>query len=454
MLDIDKAVKIVRETEEEDEVVPNLMIGFGIDKEQGEYVAEIKLRQLNREHILKRTAEIGTLEEEIADLEDILNRPQRVRQIMIDELRRTAEKYGEERHTEILYDTGADEPEQDSAGDLPDYPVTVFFTREGYFKKITPASLRMSSDQKLKEGDAVRCAIETQNNAHLLFFTNRCQVYKCRAGEFEDTKASLLGDYIPARLGMEEGELPVYMAVTDDSYKGFLLFFFENGKVARVPLESYATKQNRRKLLAAYSDKSPLVTMEQLSDECELAIETSASRLLLVHTTQIAEKNHPLHRWGTGGYLKKECLYKTCAPGRSHGTGKSAPLPGAHPARCRRLTAQRGPGGTNFAVRQRLAFSKAFTRHIPLFQTAQQTKQKAPKRTMRLGAFYIFYFALLASQHSQGRWKNVFLPNFRFGQKPSPLNGFPFARFYAALKNAAFHFCPAGLFVGTFFALL
>ena len=290
LLDIDKAVKIVRETEEEDEVVPNLMIGFGIDKEQGEYVAEIKLRQLNREHILKRTAEIGTLEEEIADLEDILNRPQRIRQIMIDELRRTAEKYGEERHTEILYDTGADEPEQDSAGDLPDYPVTVFFTREGYFKKITPASLRMSSDQKLKEGDAVRCAIETQNNAHLLFFTNRCQVYKCRAGEFEDTKASLLGDYIPARLGMEEGELPVYMAVTDDSYKGFLLFFFENGKVARVPLESYATKQNRRKLLAAYSDKSPLVTMEQLSDECELAIETSASRLLLVHTTQIAEK--------------------------------------------------------------------------------------------------------------------------------------------------------------------
>ncbi|MEG0804224.1 MAG: DNA gyrase C-terminal beta-propeller domain-containing protein, partial [Pygmaiobacter sp.] len=198
-------------------------------------------------------------------------------------------KYGAPRRSEILYDTAVEGEEDDGAEEMPEYPVNVFYTEEGYFKKITPASLRMSGEQKLKEGDVLRCQIETKNNANLLFFTNKAQVYKCRVGEFDDTKASVLGDYIPARLGMEEGEAPLYMALTED-FKGHMLFFFDNGKVAKVPLTSYATKQNRKKLMAAYSDKAPLVHLEQITEETELAVSTTAGRLLLVHTTQIAEK--------------------------------------------------------------------------------------------------------------------------------------------------------------------
>lgn len=289
LLDIDKAVRIVRETEEEDEVVPNLMIGFGIDRVQGEYVAEIKLRHLNREYILRRTEEITGLEDAIADLQDILDHPNRIKKIIVAELNEVAKKYGQPRRTEIVYEVQNEAAEEEPADEMPDYPVTVFFTKEGYFKKITPASLRMSGEHKLKEGDSIRCAIETKNNINLLFFTNRSQVYKCRAGEFDDTKASVLGEYIPARLGMDEGELPLYMAVTED-YKGFMLFVFENGKIARVPMSAYETKQNRRKLLAAFSDKSPAVEVEYFTEETELAITTSSGRLLLVHTTQIPEK--------------------------------------------------------------------------------------------------------------------------------------------------------------------
>ncbi len=288
LLDIDKAVRIVRETAEEAEVVPNLMIGFGIDKTQAEYVAEIKLRHLNREYILKRTQEIEDLEAEIARLKDILNSPAKIRRIIIDELTAVAKKYGEPRRSEILYEVESsdDEEEEDS---MPDYPVTVFFTREGYFKKITPQSLRMSGEQKLKDGDAIVLQQETKNNAELLFFTNRCQVYKCRAGDFADGKASLMGEYIPARLGMDEGEMPVCMAVTED-YKGHMFFVFENGKAAKVPMSSYATKQNRRKLLNAFSDKAPLFWASYLHEECELAIQTSAGRMLLVHSAQVPEK--------------------------------------------------------------------------------------------------------------------------------------------------------------------
>ena len=288
LLDIDKAVRIVRETEEEDEVLPNLMIGFGIDREQAEYVAEIRLRHLNREYILKRTQETDDLEADIAHLKELLSSPAKLKKVIIDELTAVAKQYGEARRSEIIYETAeaeADEP----AAEMPDYPVTVFYTREGYFKKITPQSLRMSGEQKLKEGDEIEAQIETRNNAELLFFTNKCQVYKCRVGDFDDGKASVMGDYIAARLSMDEGESPVYMALTTD-YKGHMFFLFANGKAAKVPMESYATKQNRRKLVNAFSDKSPLVYAAYLHDECELAIYTSAGRLLLVHSAQVPAK--------------------------------------------------------------------------------------------------------------------------------------------------------------------
>ncbi len=288
LLDIDKAIRIVRETEEEEEVVPNLMIGFGIDQLQAEYVAEIKLRHLNREYILKRTNEIEELEAEIARLSDILKSPAKIRRIIMEELAAVAKKYGQPRRCPILYEAPA-AAEEEAEDAMPDYPVTVFYTREGYFKKITPQSLRMSGEHKLKEGDEINWQCETHNTAWLLFFTNRCQVYKCRAGDFADTKASALGDFVAVKLGMDEGEAPIFLAVTDD-YKGHMLFFFQNGKCARVPLSSYATKQNRKKLLSAYSDKAPLAAMLQLPESEELAIRTSAGRLLLVHSTQISEK--------------------------------------------------------------------------------------------------------------------------------------------------------------------
>ena len=278
----------MRETEEEAEVVPNLMIGFGIDQVQAEYVAEIKLRHLNREYILKRTEEIEDLEAEIARLQEILNSPAKIRRIIMDELAAVAKKYGEPRRCRIVYDL-PDEEEDAGEDAMPDYPVTVFFTREGYFKKITPQSLRMSGEQKLKEGDKIITQVETRNNVWLLFFTNRCQVYKCRAGDFADGKASLMGEFVPAALGMEPDEAPVYMAITEE-YKGHMLFFFDNGKCAKVPMDSYATKQNRKKLLKAYSDKAPLVQALQLAEETELAIQTSAGRLLLVGTAQIPAK--------------------------------------------------------------------------------------------------------------------------------------------------------------------
>lgn len=288
LLDIDKAVKIVRETEQDAEVLPNLMIGFGIDKEQAEYVAEIKLRHLNREYILKRTKEIEGLEADIKELESILESPAKVKKIIIEELKEVKKKYGKPRLSEILYDVAETELEAEE-DNMPDYPVHVFFTHEGYFKKITPASLRMSGEQKLKEGDTVVVWLESHNTAEALFFTNKHQVYKTRLGEFEDSKASVMGDYLPAKFGMDEDELPICMVLTDD-YKGFMLFLFQNGKVAKVPLESYATKQNRKKLINAYSDKSELVWISPFMEEEEIAIRTSAGRLLLVNTAQISPK--------------------------------------------------------------------------------------------------------------------------------------------------------------------
>ena len=288
LLDIDKAIEIVRNTAEESEVVPNLMIGFGIDEVQAEYVAEIKLRHLNREYILKRTEEIEELEDAIADLQDVLKRPARINKIIMGELSAVAKKYGQPRRCEILYDL-PQEAEEDQQQEIPDYPVHLFFTRDGYFKKITPQSLRMSGEQKLKDGDELLFTCESTNAAELLFFTNHQQVYKSRAADFADTKASVLGDYVASKLGMEEGETPLYMVVTGN-YTGWMLFFYQNGKCAKVPLSSYQTKLNRRKLLKAYSDKAELAAIRYLPEETELAIFTSNSRLLLAGSALIPEK--------------------------------------------------------------------------------------------------------------------------------------------------------------------
>ena len=287
LLDIDKAVKIVRETDEESEVVPNLMIGFGIDEIQAEYVAEIKLRHLNREYILKRTKDLEDLEKEIAELDEILKSKARIKTIIVKELKSIAEKYGQPRKSILIYDDVARYEEE--TVEIPDYPVNLFFTKEGYFKKITPQSLRMSGEQKLKDGDEIIQELEFTNNCDLLFFTDKCQVYKAKADDFAQTKASVLGDYVAAKLGFDEGENAVKMVVTKD-YKGMLLFAFENGKAAKVPLESYATKTNRKKLTGAYSDKSPLVGLLYMPEDEEVLFKASSGNMLLVHTGALALK--------------------------------------------------------------------------------------------------------------------------------------------------------------------
>ena len=287
LLDIDKAIRIIRETEEESEVIPNLMIGFGIDQVQAEYVAEIKLRNINKEYILKRVQETAALADEIDDLEDTLAKPGRIRRIIIDELTEVRKKYAVPRRTEIVY---SHELPEEPAEDAPeDYPVHLFLSREGYFKKITPQSLRMSGDQKYKEGDGPSQYFEATNNTELMFFTDRQQVYKTRASEFGETKASLLGDYLPAKLGLDAGENVIFLCLPGD-YSGSLLFAFENGRVARVSLSAYATTSNRRKLTGAYCEKFPLVQILPLTEDRELALLTNEPRALLVHTALLAPK--------------------------------------------------------------------------------------------------------------------------------------------------------------------
>ena len=287
LLDIDKAIRIIRETEEESEVIPNLMIGFGIDQVQAEYVAEIKLRNINKEYILKRVQETAALADEIDDLEDTLAKPGRIRRIIIDELTEVRKKYAVPRRTEIVY---SHELPEEPVEDAPeDYPVHLFLSREGYFKKITPQSLRMSGDQKYKEGDGPSQYFEATNNTELMFFTDRQQVYKTRASEFGETKASLLGDYLPAKLGLDAGENVIFLCLPGD-YSGSLLFAFENGRVARVSLSAYATTSNRRKLTGAYCEKFPLVQILPLTEDRELALLTNEPRALLVHTALLAPK--------------------------------------------------------------------------------------------------------------------------------------------------------------------
>lgn len=287
LLDIDKAIKIVRETPEESQVVPNLMAGFGIDELQAEYVAEIKLRHLNREYILKRTEEIENLEKEIAELEGVLASKAKIKKIIEKELAEVGKRFGQPRKSILIYADEIQTAEEEE--EALDYSVNIFYTKEGYFKKILPQSLRMSSEQKLKEGDSVAYSNECSNNDELLFFTDKAQVYKTKVNEFKETKASTLGDYVPAKLNMDEGENSIYAVNTKD-YKGYMIFAFENGKIAKVPLSAYETKTNRKKLTGAYSDKLPIADIIYVKEDCEIMLTSSQGRVLLFNTGAIAEK--------------------------------------------------------------------------------------------------------------------------------------------------------------------
>lgn len=289
LLDIDKAIKIVRETEEESDVVPNLMTGFGIDEVQAEYVAEIKLRHLNREYILNRLKEIENIEKSIHDMEEILADKKKVRNIIVSELKNVSKKYGKPRNTMFFYKNDITEPDEEE--EIPDYPVNIFLSESGYFKKITPQSLRMSGEQKLKDGDRMSVHMEVTNKTELLFFTDKCQVYKTRASAFEDTKASVLGDYIPVKLGFEENENLIYMAAAEENYEGYMLFFFTNGKAAKVPLNSYETKTNRRKLANAYSGKQELCGIMFIKEDTNVIVRSSAGKALIFNTALLTPKS-------------------------------------------------------------------------------------------------------------------------------------------------------------------
>ena len=288
LLDIDKAIAIIRETELEEEVVPNLMIGFGIDEIQANYVAEIKLRNINKEYILKQTKAIDQLQQEIAQLEATLNSPKKLQNVIKKELEQVAAKYGQPRKTQIVYDA-PDAGQEDPQEEIPDYPVTVFVSKEGYLKKITQASLRMSGEQKFKEGDTLSFSAEATNRSEILVFTDRFQCYKSRLSDFEDGKASQLGDYLPTKLEMEQGE-SVVQVVLPGSYQGFVLFCFENGKLAKVPLSAYETKTNRRKLTGAYSDKSPVKSVLSFEEDSQIALYSSDGRALVVSTALMSPK--------------------------------------------------------------------------------------------------------------------------------------------------------------------
>lgn len=286
LLDIDKAIKIIRETTEETDVVPNLMIGFGIDEIQADYVAEIKLRHINKEFILKRIAEVNGLKDEIADMEEILESPRRVKNIIIDDLREISEKYRQERKTDFIYTA---EDEEEYTEEIPDYPVSLFLTKEAYFKKITPLSLRLSSEQKLKETDEIVSECEATNRTELLFFTDKCQVYKSRASDFEDTKASVMGEYIPKKLDFEDDEKLIYMITTAD-YSETLIIFFKNGKCAKIPLSSFETKTKRKKLANAFCDQSPIIAMYKITDDEEFILKSAAGKIMIFSTALVLPK--------------------------------------------------------------------------------------------------------------------------------------------------------------------
>jgi len=288
LMDIDKAIAIIRETELDSEVVPNLMIGFGIDEIQANFVAEIKLRNINKEYILKQTKATSQLEQEIAEMEETLGSPRKLKNVIIKELQQVSEKYGQPRKTKILYNVEEAEPEKEE-DETPDYPVTAFVSNGGYLKKITAQSLRMSGEQKFKEGDSLAYSVETTNRAEMLVFTDKFQCYKSRLSDFEDSKASLLGDYLPQKLGMDAGENVLQVIFPGDG-RGFVLFFFENGKVAKVPLSAYETKTNRKKLTGAFSDKSPVVKIFSLGADAQIAMYSSDGRAMIFSTADLLPK--------------------------------------------------------------------------------------------------------------------------------------------------------------------
>ncbi len=333
LLDIDKAIAIIRGTELDSEVIPNLMIGFGIDKVQAEFVAEIKLRNINKEYILKRTAETEELENQIQDLEQTLKSSRRIRAIIVDELKKVAQKYGEDRRTTLVYETAlAVEEEQD---DTPDYPVTVFVTEGGYLKKITAQSLRMSNEQKYKEGDGLKRTMELTNKTELLVFTSACQCYKCRLSDFDDSKASVLGDYLPGKLGFDEGE-SVLDVVSAADYSGWILFVFENGKAAKVERSAYATKSNRRKLTGAFSDKSPVKAVIPLPEETEVAVYATDGRALVFSSALLSAKTTRNTQGVAVMSLKRKSLVDRAAPlaetgivNRRRYSVRSLPAPGS-----------------------------------------------------------------------------------------------------------------------------
>jgi DNA gyrase subunit A len=287
LLDIDKAIKIIRETENEADVVPNLIIGFGIDEVQAEYVAEIKLRNINKQYILRRIEEVDQLKKDIAEMEEILRDKKKIRKIIVNELRDVVNNYAQPRRTLFYYQSDVDDEEE--VDDTPDYPVNLFVSSSGYFKKITPQSLRMSGEQKLKEGDFISQSFEATNKTELVFFSDKAQAYKSKASAFDDTKASVMGDYIPAKLSFDDGENLKTLVPTTD-YSGYIVFFFENGKAAKVPMKSYETKTNRKKLVGAYSDKSPLVSLLVLDGEADAVCYASDGRCLVFHTSLLQPK--------------------------------------------------------------------------------------------------------------------------------------------------------------------
>ncbi|MGM9660789.1 MAG: DNA gyrase subunit A, partial [Faecousia sp.] len=312
LLDIDKAIRVIRETEMDSEVVPNLMIEFGIDEIQANFVAEIKLRNINKEYILKQTKAISQLEQEIADLRDTLNSARKLKNVIIKELQAVSDKFGQPRKTEIVYNVSEAAPESEEE-EVPDYPVTVFVSKEGYLKKITAQSLRMSGEQKFKEGDSLAFMKEATNKAEFLVFTDKYQCYKSRLSDFDDGKASLLGDYLPQKLGFEVGENMVSLLFCGD-YKGFALFFFENGKAAKVPLSAYETKTNRKKLTGAYSDKSPLVTAMALEEDAQIALYSSDGRAAIVSTAQLLPKTTRNTQGVAVMTLKKKAVLQNALP--------------------------------------------------------------------------------------------------------------------------------------------
>jgi len=333
LLDIDKAIAIIRNTESDAEVVPNLMIGFGIDEVQAEYVAEIKLRNINKEYILRQIKDTENLEKEIEDLEDILKKRSRIHAIIRQELEKVIKQYGTERRTSLIYkDELVEEPEEEIT---PDYPVTVFLSQHGYLKKITAQSLRMSGEQKFKEDDSLRLSFEANNRSELLVFTDQCQVYKTRLSDFEDSKASVLGSYLPTTLQMDEGE-NVIMAVDPGDYTGSILFVFENGKIARIGLATYETKTNRRKLTGAYSDKSPVRSILSFRGEVSVVVFSTEGRALLLNTAQLTEKSTRSTQGVQVMSLKTkyridraEFLENTSIVNRSRYTARSLPASGA-----------------------------------------------------------------------------------------------------------------------------